>query len=199
MAGINSQQVYLPTPDQSATTGAVAVAPVGTTAPANARVALANTWKTGGYIDENGISLSLNKSLVAIKDWSQSTVRKALQDFDGTISLNFLQVDEFAATRILGEDNVTTTAASASAGNQLTMKIGASMPPIEAWCFSMKDENRRVRVYVPKGQITEFSGSPTFVPNQANVWPCTLSCYDNGDNVSIIVMYDDGTVITNKG
>ena len=194
MAGINPAQVYLPTPDQSKTTGAVAVAPLGTTAPADARTALPNAWESGGYIDENGIALGISKSFTAIKDWAQSVVRKALTDFDGTIALSFLQVDQFAAERILGEDNVTVTAATQTAGQNIKMAIGAQVAPAESWCFSMKDGERRVRVYVPNGQITEISGDVSFTPGAANVWPCTLSCYDDGTGHSIYVIYDDGVV-----
>lgn len=194
MAGINPAQVYLPTPDQTKTTGAVAVAPLGTTAPADARTALPNAWESGGYIDENGIALGISKSFTAIKDWAQSVVRKALTDFDGTIALSFLQVDQFAAERILGEDNVTVTAATQTAGQNIKMAIGAQVAPAESWCFSMKDGDRRVRVYVPNGQITEISGDVSFTPGAANVWPCTLSCYDDGTGHSIYVIYDDGVV-----
>ena len=192
MAGINSAQVYLPSPDQSSATGAVYVAAVGTTAPTDARTALSGTWTSGGYIDENGIALGVSKSFTTIKDWSLSTVRKALTDFDGTIALSFLQVDEFAAKRVLGTANVTKTAATTTHGEQLKLGIGPDVAPVEAWCFNMKDGNRRVRVYVPNGQITEITGDVSFTPGAANVWPCTLSCYDDGTGHSIYVFYDDG-------
>lgn len=194
MAGINPAQVYLPSPDQSKTTGAVAVAPLSTTAPTDARTALPNTWASGGYIDENGIALSISKSFTTIKDWAMSSVRKALTDFDGTIALSFLQVDEFAAKRVLGTANVTKTAANSTHGEQLNLGIGPDVAPAESWCFSMKDDNRRVRVYIPNGQITEISGDVSFTPGAANVWPCTLSCYDDGTGHSIYVFYDDGVV-----
>lgn len=194
MAGINPEQVYLPSPDQSKTTGAVAVAPLNTTAPTDARTALANTWVSGGYIDENGIALSISKSFTTIKDWAMSVVRKALTDFDGTIALSFLQVDEFAAQRILGSANVTKTAANSTHGEQLKLGVGPAVASAESWCFSMKDGNRRVRVYVPNGQITEISGDVSFTPGAANVWPCTLSCYDDGTGHSIYVFYDDGVL-----
>lgn len=194
MAGINPEQVYLPSPDQSKTTGAVAIAPIGTTAPTDARTALSGTWSTGGYIDENGIALSISKSFTTIKDWAMSTVRKALTDFDGTIALSFLQVDEFAAQRVLGTANVAKTAANSTHGEQLKLSVGPDVAGAESWCFSMKDGNRRVRVYVPNGQITEISGDVSFTPGAANIWPCTLSCYDDGTGHSIYVFYDDGVL-----
>lgn len=194
MAGINGQQVYLPSPLQSETTGAVACAPVGTDAPTDARTVLPNTWNNGGYIDENGISLSISRSVTGIKDWSQSVVRKALSEYDGTIALTFLQVDEFACKAVFGDDNVNVTAATQTAGNITKVAIGAELPEIKSWCFTMKDEDRRVRVYVPRGQITEIPSNIDFVPTAANKYPGTLSTYDDGTGHSIYVIYDDGVL-----
>lgn len=194
MAGINSAQVYLPTPDQSTTTGAVAVADIAAPAPTDARTALSG-WTTGGYVDENGISLSLSKSVTAIKDWSQASVRKALTDFDGTISCAFLQVDQFAAEAMFGAANVTVEPATSAHGEQIKISIGADLPPIQSFCWSMKDGDRRVRVYVPQGQITEL-GDVSFVPGSANVWPTTISAYDDGTGHSIYVFYDDGEIVS---
>ena len=191
MAGINSAQVYLPSPDQSGTTGAVAVAPLGTTAPTDAGTALPSAWTTGGYVAEDGLTLGINRSMTAIKDWSQANVRKALSDFDGTIQLSFLQVDEFAAKEVFGASNVTKTAASTTHGEQLKIAIGAELPEMKSWCFNMKDGDRRVRVYAPCAQVTEV-GDVSFVPNAGNAYPATISCYPDSTGKSIYVFYDDG-------
>lgn len=196
MAGINANKVYMPSPDQSATTGAVATAATGTTAPTDATTALTNTWVSGGYIDENGISLGVTRSVTPIKDWSQSVVRNALTDFNATISLAFMQMDEFAAQEMLGASNVTKTAATSTKGELLKLSIGSELPPVKSWCFSMKDGDRRVRVYIPRGQITELNGDITFVPSAVNVWGCTLSTYDDGTGHSLYVFYDDGTKLS---
>ena len=191
MAGINSAQVYLPSPDQSGTTGAVAVAVLGTTAPTDAGTALPSAWTTGGYVAEDGLTLGINRSMTAIKDWSQANVRKALSDFDGTIQLSFLQVDEFAAKEVFGASNVTKTAASSTHGEQLKIAIGAELPEMKSWCFNMKDGDRRVRVYAPCAQVTEV-GDVSFVPNAGNAYPATISCYPDAAGKSIYVFYDDG-------
>lgn len=194
MAGLNANQVYLPTPDQSQTTGAVAVAAEGVTAPTDARTALPSaSWSTGGYIDENGLSLSISKSVTTLKDWSQSTVRKMLTDYDGTASCSFLQMDQFAAERLFGASNVTVTAANTTHGEQMKIAIGADLPPIQAFCFSMKDGNARIRVFIPRGQIAEI-GDVSFVPGTGNVWPATINTYDDGTGHSIYVFFDDGVV-----
>lgn len=194
MAGIDTNSVYLPTPDQNKTTGAVAIAPAGTDMPEDAREVLTTPWESGGYVGEDGITLSTNKSVDPIKDWSQNVIRKTLTEFDGQMTVPFLQIDEWSAKRLIGSANVATKAASSTAGKTTIMKLGAQLPEIEAWCFSMKDEDRRVRIFCPRAQITEID-EVAFVPNTANNWPATLSCYADEDGYSIYVIYDDGTVL----
>lgn len=192
---LNAKHVYAPTPNQSATTGAVAVAPVGTTAPVDAKTALPSTWDDSGYVDENGISVTVTRSTDPIRDWSKGAVRNILTEFGGSIAVAFLQVDEFSAKRMFGESNVTVTDATTSAGEQIKVAIGAELPPIESWCFSMKDGNARIRVYVPRGQMTDVNAMD-YKPDTGHVIGGNLQCYDDGTGHSIYVIYDDGEVVS---
>lgn len=192
---LNVKQVYAPAPNQSSTTGAVAVAPVGTTLPTDAKSALANTWDDSGYISEDGLSVTITRSTTPIRDWSKNAVRNLLTEYAGSISLSFLQIDEFAAKRMFGASNVNVTAATSSAGQQIKISIGAELPPIEAWCFSMKDGNARIRVLVPCGQMTDVN-QIDFKPDAGNIIGGTLATYDDGTGHSIYFIYDDGTVVS---
>ena len=191
MAGIDSNKVYLPSPDQSAATGAIAKAPVGTTMPTDARTALPSAWTTGGYVAEGGLTLNINRSTTTIKDWALSSVRVATTDFETTIEFEWLQTDEFAAVTMFGADNVSKTAATTTAGEILNIGIGPSMPESGAFVFSMKDGDRRVRILAPNAQVTAV-GSPTFQPGDAVKWPVTLTCYDDGTGHSVNAIFDDG-------
>ena len=193
MAGITANKVYAPGPDQSATVGAVAVAAIGTSAPTDARTALPSAWTTGGYISEDGLSMAVSRSTETIRDWSKAAVRDLLTEFTGELSFQFLQIDEFALDRVFGSSNVTKTAATTTKPEQLSVAIGAELPPVEAWCFSMKDEDRRVRLYVPKGQVTEIE-DVSFKPDEGQVIGVTVKCYDDGTGNSIYVIWDDGVV-----
>lgn len=190
---LNAKHVYAPTPDQS-TTGAVFVAAVGTTAPTDAKTALGGSWSDGGYVDENGISITVNRSTTPIRDWSKSAVRNILSEFGGSIAVNFLQVDEFSANRVFGSSNVSVTAATTTAGELIKVSIGSELPPVEAWCFNMKDGDARIRVYIPNGQITDVT-EMAYKPDQGHVIGGTLQCYDDGTGHSIYVFYDDGQVV----
>lgn len=193
---LDAKKVYAPTPDQSPTTGAVAVADTGVTAPTDAGSVLPSAnWDEGGYVSEDGISLTVTRSTTPIRDWSKSVVRNLLTEFGGSIVCNFLQVDEFAAECMFGEDNVTVTAATQTHGAQMKVGIGATLPPIKAFCFSMKDGDARVRVFVPRGQFTDVN-QIDFKPDAGLTFGGTIQTYDDGTGNSVYVMFDDGTVIS---
>lgn len=191
MAGVNSNQVYLLGPDQSTTVGALYVAPKGTAKPSDARTALPNTWASGGYISEAGITLNVSRSNSNLRDWGLNNVRVVSTDFGTTITGEFLQIDEQAAKNLVGAANVSKTAANSTHGEQLTISIGPELPPEQAFCINMKDGNRRGRICAPNAQITEI-GSMTFVPSAGNVWPFTITCNDDGTGHSVYVYFDDG-------
>lgn len=193
--GLNAKKVFAPTPLQSATTGAVAVAPEGTAMPTDARTALTSAWDDSGYVSEDGLSVTITRSTTPIRDWSKAAVRNLLTEFGGAIAVAFLQVDQFAAERMFGEDNVTVTAATTSTSEVIKIGIGAELPPIEAWCFSMKDGDARIRVCVPRGQMTDVN-QIDFKPDAGNVIGGTLTAYDDGTGKSIYFIYDDGEVIS---
>lgn len=193
--GLNPKHVYAPAPLQSATTGAVAVAPVGTAKPTDATTTLPSAWNDGGYVSEDGLSITITRSTTPIRDWSKANVRNLLSEFNGTISLAFLQVDEFSMQRVFGASNVTKTAATSTKGEQISVSIGAELPPIEAWCFSMKDGNARIRVCAPRAQVTEIN-QIDFKPDAGHVIGGTIATYDDGTGKSIYFIYDDGEVIS---
>ena len=193
--GLNAKKVFAPTPLQSATTGAVAVAPEGTAMPTDARTALTSAWDDSGYVSEDGLSVTITRSTTPIRDWSKAAVRNLLTEFGGAIAVAFLQVDEFAAKRMFGEDNVTVTAATTTTSEVIKISIGAELPPIEAWCFSMKDGDARIRVLVPRGQMTDVN-QIDFKPDAGNIIGGTLTAYDDGTGNSIYFIYDDGEVIS---
>ena len=191
--GLNATKVYAPAPDQSTTTGAVAVAPIGTTAPTDARTALPSAWESSGYVSEDGMSVAVTRTTTPIRDWSKAAVRQLLTEYEGAITLSFLGVDEFALGRVFGESNVTKTTATTTHGEQLKVGIGAQLPPIESFCFNMKDGDARIRVYVPRGQFTEVA-QVDFKPDAGHTVGGTISTYDDGTGKSIYFLYDDGVV-----
>ena len=187
---LSTAHVLVGTPDQ-ATTGAIASAPYGTTLPTDVSTALDNAFGASGYVTEDGLSLSPEYSTSEIKDWSGATVRTILESFDGTIEFGLLQFDYASCCQAFGEDYVTQVAATTTHGEQLTIELGNHLPEVKSWVFSMKDGDARIRVVVPKGQVTSIE-EISFTSSDAISLGITLSCYDDGTGNSIYIYTDDG-------
>ena len=193
--GINAKQVRVGLADQSSTSGALSRGDVISTIPADieaALTAIAN-FNSSGYISEDGASLSTTKGVTPIREWNRAAVRRILEDFDGTVSLSLIQLDEEGAKQCFGADNVTVTAATTTHGTQLKIALGATLDDPQAWALRMKDGDARMLVLIPNGQVT--SGVDiTFVANQAIQLPVTISANDDGTGHSIYIFTDDGIV-----
>ena len=193
--GINAKQVRVGLADQSSTSGALSRGDVISTIPADIDAALTaiSAFSSSGYISEDGASLSTTKGVTPIREWNRASVRRILEDFDGTVSLSLIQLDEEGAKQAFGEDNVTVTAATSTHGTQLKIALGATLDEPQAWALRMKDGDARMLVLVPNGQVT--SGVDiTFVANQAIQLPVTISANDDGTGHSIYIFTDDGIV-----
>lgn len=193
----SNADVRVGAPDQKVT-GAIKHAPKGTAIPTlasitKAAVALDQAFTGDEYVSQDGLTLAPSMSTTEIKDWSGATVRKVLEDFDGTLSWTMISTNAGALAIAFGADHVTTAAATTTHGAQVQAALGAYLPEEQAWVFLMKDGDARIVIAVPDGQITEV-GEVTFASNTAVGWQVTLSCYPDASGNSIYIMTDDGVV-----
>ena len=197
MAGIKSTQVYTPVPDQSSTVGAVAVAPISTTAPTDAKTALPNAWDTGGYVSEDGVTVTTEFNTNDKREWGGAVVRKLLESFDGTVSYTLIQADNEAWKQALGEDNVDEVAATASTGARTILHLGAHFAEPQCYAIKVKDGDFRAIILIPNGQVVS-NLELTFMRTETINVPVSISCMDDGTGSgdSILIYMDDG-VYTN--
>ena len=194
---IDPKKVLVGAPDQSPTTGAVNYADTSATPPQNAKEALSG-FTPCGYVSEDGLTLSTDYGTTKIKDWSKSTVRTLLDEFSGTVTFAFIQTDYESLCAIFGSDYVVKTAATASQGERITVKLGAHLAPARSYAFNMKDGDARVRVYLPNAQAS-LDGDLTFVAGDAITWNVKLECGVDQNGESIYIMTDDGVFAGSSG
>lgn len=187
---VDTTKVLIGAPDQ-ASTGAILSAPLGTAVPTDARTSLDAAFKGSGYVGDEGLSVTPENSTNDIKDWSGATVRRILESFDGTISWKHIQWDVDSLRNAFGDEHVTLTAATATAGEQIAVKIGAHIPAAKTWVFKMKDGDNLIRVVVPNGQVTAVD-EMVFNKSEAIPLPITLSCYPDSAGESIYIYTDNG-------
>lgn len=195
--GIDAKKVFIGLADQSTTTGALGhgatIAGADVPDDIDAAIELVESFASSGYVSEEGATLATDISTINIKEWNKNTVRRLLDDFDSTVGLTLIQLDEDGAKQTFGEDNVTVTEADATHGTRMKISLGASLPAPQAWVLRMKDGGARILVLVPNGQVT--SGVEiTFVANDAIKLPVTISANDDGTGHSVYIFTDDGVI-----
>lgn len=184
----NNSNILVGSPNQTAVTGAIKRAALGTTGPTDASTAL-NTWTAGGYVDEDGVSLSPELSTSDIRDWSKALQRKLVDSFDGTITFTYLEFGDIESLKQQFGDKYV----EVGENNKIKISIGGHLGEIQSWVIDIKDGDVAVRIYVPKGQVTEM-GELSFVAGEAIKSQTTLSCYDDGTGNSVYIFIDGLTV-----
>lgn len=187
---VNANKVLVGLADQS-TTGAILSAPIGTALPTDVSTDLDKAYVSSGYCSDDGLSLTTDISTSDLKEWNGAVVRKVLESFDGTISFTIIQADYDGWCQAVGAENVERIAATAEHGEQLHIKMGAHLPKAKQWAFKMKDDDARMLISVPNGQVTNLD-EITFNATDAVKLPITVSCYDDGTGESIHIYTDDG-------
>lgn len=190
---IDAKHVYIGTPEQSSTVGALSRGAALTTIPAtyDAAVTAIASFTKAGYISEDGATLNIDKSTTDIIEWARNKVRRVMESVDATIGCTIIQLDEDDAKLVFGDDNVTSTAATTTHGKQLKIAVGAEMDTAHAWALRIKDGDFKMIVLVPNGQVT--SGiDMTFAADQAISMPVTISGNDDGNGKTVYIYTDDG-------
>lgn len=191
MAGIDATRVLVGAPDQNGTSGAISVAPLGTALPTDAVSELDQDFKAGGYVSNDGVSLSPDMSTNDIIDWDGTVVRTLVESFKGTLKVTFIQLDGDTAKLVYGENNVTVTPANASHGEQIAIAMGAQLPDPASYVIRMKDGKNLIRIVLPNAQPTQWD-EITFQKTEAIPLATTLTCYPDGDGKSIYIYTDNG-------
>lgn len=191
---VNASNVLSGAPDQL-TTGPILSAPRGVALPTSVTDPIDSQFADSGYISEDGLTLTPERSSESIRDWSGSVVKQILTEFAATLAWAHLETTLASLRNYFGDDNVEVIEATSTEGRRITAKLAAAELPRKSWVFKVKDGAARVLIVVPDGQVTE-TGEVAFVKSGAITWPVTMSTYPDGDGVHVYVYLDDGQVLT---
>lgn len=169
-------------------TGMFYHAPAGTALPAYPSASLASAWEEVGDVSDAGITLTFDKTTVNIRNWANELKRILLTEHAESISAPIMDTTEEVLKTVLGENAVTTTAATSTHGAIVTASLTQSeLPPEEAYLFLMKDDDDLIAVGCTKGQITSME-AVSFAPGAAITWTPTIVGLDSGWQIIV----DDG-------
>lgn len=155
-------------------TGMFYTAPAGTALPTTPTGTIGEDWTLAGAITADGITWATGKDSEPLRNWAKETERLVSSDEGGTVTAPLMYTDETTLKTIFGADNVTVTAATASAGKVVSVTVapGVSASPM-AFLFLAKDGDDTIMLGTSKGIVREV-GDITLSPTEAITWEATI-------------------------
>ena len=178
----NTANVNVGKPD-TGVSGGGSSAPLGTTLPTDATTALDAAFTNYGFISEDGLTETNEKSSDKIKAWGGRIVKNLQTDSSASFAFSFIESSNADVLKaICGEDNVTVD------GTNITAKFDLEQLPSRVWNFDVRDGDNRVRVSVPNGQITEL-GDVTYGDEDVIAYEVTVDALWSDDLKAYYVKY----------
>lgn len=154
-----------------AVTGEVSVGPTATTAPADIDAAL--TGFVGlGYVGEDGITESRERSTTDIKAWQNAdTVRTVVTDANLSYTFKLIETTEAALELFYGS--------SADTDGSLTV-TPATTGGRKSFVIDVEDGADLLRIYIPEGEVSEV-GDVVYASGEPIGYEVTVRAYPNTD------------------
>lgn len=160
-------------------TGAVFVAPAGTTLPNDATTALNAAFKGLGYVSEDGLVNSVETDTENVNAWGGDLVLVGQTTFMETFMVNLIETNPEALKVYYGEDNVTVT------GDNITITQNSAQLPNVSVVFEIVLTGGRIkRIVVPNAQIVDRSGEITYVDGEPIAYPALFQAYPDANGNS---------------
>jgi hypothetical protein len=162
-------------------TGAVYIAPKGTTLPTDATTTLATAYVDMGYISEDGYTQSTETDTQQIRDWNGRVVLEGQSSYAETHTVNFIETNVETLKVIYGASNVT------QADNVITVNSTGAELEEHVVVIELALTNGRVqRIVIPRAKIVDRSGERTYNATSAISYPAQFSATpDNNGNYHI--------------
>lgn len=196
----NRRNVLVGAPDVQAA-GGITIGPALKTSenfPTDASKELDSSLEhvAAGYVSEDGVTKTVDRSTEKIKDWNGDTMVITQSDHSVTLQLTFMEgANGEVLKMIAGENNVTVS------GNTVRVVDNADELPHRSLAFYIKGGNgARILVFAPDVQVTEV-GDVSYVRSGVVKYQATLECFgvDNTKLISLIKRADDDGVAVAGG
>lgn len=158
-----------------AVTGAVYVAPTGTTAPTTSSSALDAGFVDLGYVSADGITESIDRTTNQIRAWQNgSLVREVTSEGTYSVEMTFIETNEAVLELYYG-----TTNASGEFSIDPTSTGGR-----QSFVIDVVDGTAVERIYIPAGEITAV-GTRTLASGEAVGYQVTITAYADADSATV--------------
>jgi hypothetical protein len=151
-------------------TGAIFIAPVGTTLPTDSTTALATAFVELGYASDAGVVNSESRETETIKAWGGDTVLKPFTGKEDTFQFTLIEALNVNALKLVyGDSNVT-----GDLTNGISIKSAAEDLDYHSFVIEMVLNGAVKRIVIPSAKVTEV-GDITYADGEAIGYDTTLS------------------------
>ena len=151
-------------------TGAIFIAPVGTTLPTDSTTALATAFVELGYASDAGVVNSESRETETIKAWGGDTVLKPFTGKEDTFQFTLIEALNVNALKLVyGDSNVT-----GDLTNGITIKSAAEDLDYHSFVIEMVLNGAIKRIVIPSAKVTEV-GDITYADGETIGYDTTLS------------------------
>ena len=151
-------------------TGAIFIAPVGTTLPTDSTTALAAGFVELGYASDAGVVNSESRETETIKAWGGDTVLKPFTGKEDTFKFTLIEALNVNALKLVyGDSNVT-----GDLTNGISIKSAAEDLDYHSFVIEMVLNGAVKRIVIPSAKVTEV-GDITYADGEAIGYDTTLS------------------------
>ena len=169
----NRRNVLVGAPDVSAS-GGITIGPVATSRdqfPTTVDAEIED-HVPGGYVSEDGVTKTVDRSTDKIKDWNGDTVLIVQSDHSVTLQVTFMEAANADVLKMIyGENNVR------EEGGTLTLIENADELEHRSIAFYIKGGNgSKILVYAPDVQVTSV-GDVSYVRSDVIRYQVTLECF----------------------
>ena len=172
-------------------TGGILIGALTAAAPTTA-VSTLTGFTAAGYIGEDGVTETNERSTDRIRAWGGDTVKVVQTEHNVSYQFTFLEtLNADVLKAVYGDANVTTTAATASTGTLHKVLVNSSTLPHRSYVFELKDGDAKIRIYVPDGQITEV-GDITYSDSEVIGYQVTVEAFADELGNKAYKFLDDG-------
>lgn len=156
--------------------GAVYVAPIGTTPPADAVTALDAAFKCLGYVSEDGVKNSASPNTDTVKAWGGDTVLNTNQGRDDTFTFTLIEaLNSDVLKFVYGSANVTGTWTGTS-GDALDIAVnGKDTDDVVVAIDMIQRGGILKRIVMPCAHVTDV-GEIAYTDSDAVGYETTVTC-----------------------
>lgn len=167
-------------------------APLDTAQPTDSTTALAVAYKDNGTCAEDGLSVGITRTSKTIKDFDGGDYIDIQEEYTGQFKIKLLDVDlEAAKKTAFGDEKVTVTAATATAGTTYHVEHSADQLPLSCHVFQVKSGLKRKRYCIEIGRVAEIAEIKD-VHNDATALELTIKAFRNSNGNYVEEYGDDG-------